>query len=184
MDKHTRPYRCSDPSCANILGFTYTGGLHRHQREVHGAYGGPKDRLTCPVAGCKRNTDGKRFTRKENLNEHLRRVHKKGPDGTPLQSEEPPNAPREDVTTPLSPPEDSGSRWGVAGPSSASANGKRKRESVFSDRSGATDSDDLRSEIKRLREENAATKAALAAVQEQLTRLAGGVAQSAVKTES
>lgn len=74
MDKHDRPYRCPDPDCAKLQGFTYSGGLLRHEREVHGKHGGPKAQLMCPYTDCKRHT-GKGFTRKENLNEHVRRVH-------------------------------------------------------------------------------------------------------------
>lgn len=74
MDKHDRPYRCQHAGCAKLQGFTYSGGLLRHEREVHGKHGGPKSQLMCPFTDCKRHT-GKGFTRKENLNEHLRRVH-------------------------------------------------------------------------------------------------------------
>lgn len=74
MDKHDRPYRCPHASCAKLQGFTYSGGLLRHEREVHGKHGGPKTQLMCPHTDCKRHS-GKGFTRKENLNEHLRRVH-------------------------------------------------------------------------------------------------------------
>ncbi|KAJ6167549.1 hypothetical protein N7497_000392 [Penicillium chrysogenum] len=35
MDKHDRPYKCYEPNCDKIQGFTYSGGLLRHQREVH-----------------------------------------------------------------------------------------------------------------------------------------------------
>ncbi|KAF2774224.1 hypothetical protein EJ03DRAFT_257285, partial [Teratosphaeria nubilosa] len=74
MDKHDRPYRCSHASCAKLQGFTYSGGLLRHEREVHNKHGGPKSQMMCPYPDCKRHT-GKGFTRKENLNEHVRRVH-------------------------------------------------------------------------------------------------------------
>lgn len=74
MDKHDRPYRCHHASCAKLQGFTYSGGLLRHEREVHGKHGGPKAQLMCPFEDCKRHS-GKGFTRKENLNEHIRRVH-------------------------------------------------------------------------------------------------------------
>lgn len=83
MDKHDRPYRCAHASCAKLQGFTYSGGLLRHEREVHGKHGGPKSQLMCPFMDCKRHT-GKGFTRKENLNEHLRRVHQ-GRDTTSQQ---------------------------------------------------------------------------------------------------
>lgn len=46
----------------------------RHEREVHNKHGGPRKQLNCPHPNCKRHT-GKGFSRQENLNEHLRRVH-------------------------------------------------------------------------------------------------------------
>ncbi|KAL6715493.1 hypothetical protein ACLMJK_006454 [Lecanora helva] len=78
MDKHTRPYICDEPSCDNIRGFTYSGGLLRHQREVHHQHGGPKASCMCPHKDCKRST-GVGFSRRENLNEHLRRCHQPPP---------------------------------------------------------------------------------------------------------
>ncbi|GAB7332400.1 hypothetical protein MBLNU13_g04213t2 [Cladosporium sp. NU13] len=74
MDKHDRPYRCPQAQCAKLQGFTYSGGLLRHEREVHGKHSGPKEQLRCTVPECKRHA-GKGFTRKENLDQHLRRVH-------------------------------------------------------------------------------------------------------------
>src|SRR6187551_983752 len=74
MDKHERPYRCLAEGCEKLPGFTYSGGLLRHEREVHGKHGGPKNPLHCPHLNCKRHS-GKGFSRQENLNEHLRRVH-------------------------------------------------------------------------------------------------------------
>ena len=78
MDRHTRPYACEEPGCENIRGFTYSGGLHRHQREVHRQHGGPKAKCMCPHQDCKRST-GLGFSRRENLLEHLRRVHRDVP---------------------------------------------------------------------------------------------------------
>ncbi|KAI4266940.1 MAG: hypothetical protein L6R38_008465 [Xanthoria sp. 2 TBL-2021] len=75
MDKHTRPYVCKLPGCEKVRGFTYSGGLSRHQREVHRQNGGPKASYMCPHSDCKRST-GSGFSRKENLQEHLRRVHR------------------------------------------------------------------------------------------------------------
>jgi hypothetical protein len=77
MDKHERPYRCEHDGCEKLPGFTYSGGLLRHEREVHGKHGGPKKTVNCPHVNCKRHT-GKGFSRQENLNEHLRRVHTDG----------------------------------------------------------------------------------------------------------
>ncbi|OAR00488.1 hypothetical protein LLEC1_00813 [Akanthomyces lecanii] len=73
MDKHERPYRCPADGCENLPGFTYSGGLLRHEREVHNKHGGPKNTVNCPHPNCKRHT-GKGFSRQENLNEHLRRA--------------------------------------------------------------------------------------------------------------
>ena len=76
MDKHDRPYKCTAPGCEKLLGFTYSGGLLRHEREVHKMHGGTKAPLFCPYAGCKRSS-GDGFTRRENLSEHIRRVHQR-----------------------------------------------------------------------------------------------------------
>lgn len=75
MDKHNRPYVCEERGCEKINGFTYSGGLLRHQREVHKQHGGPKASCMCPHKDCKRST-GVGFSRRENLLEHLRRVHR------------------------------------------------------------------------------------------------------------
>ncbi|KAK3946050.1 cell wall transcription factor ACE2 [Diplogelasinospora grovesii] len=74
MDKHDRPYKCAAEGCEKLPGFTYSGGLLRHEREVHHKHGGPKNSFNCPHVNCKRHS-GKGFSRMENLNEHLRRVH-------------------------------------------------------------------------------------------------------------
>ena len=39
MDKHDRPYKCAADGCEKLPGFTYSGGLLRHEREVHGKHG-------------------------------------------------------------------------------------------------------------------------------------------------
>lgn len=85
MDKHERPYVCTAKGCEKIQGFTYSGGLLRHEREVHGKHGGPKKKLLCPHENCKRSS-GKGFSRQENLSEHLRRVHTSA---GPIQMESP-----------------------------------------------------------------------------------------------
>lgn len=36
MDRHERPYRCGNSACEQNPGFTYSGGLLRHQRYVQG----------------------------------------------------------------------------------------------------------------------------------------------------
>ncbi|KAJ6120737.1 hypothetical protein N7523_005017 [Penicillium sp. IBT 18751x] len=82
MDKHDRPYKCFEPGCDKIQGFTYSGGLLRHQREVHKKNTDAKKPLMCPYTDCNRST-GNGFTRQENLREHLRRRHMHADDGTP-----------------------------------------------------------------------------------------------------
>ena len=129
MDKHERPYRCPADGCENLPGFTYSGGLLRHEREVHGKHGGPKNTVNCPHPNCKRHT-GKGFSRQENLNEHLRRVHT-NVDGEP--------SPAEIVN---SPDDNESEKSGV----------KRKRTTI--DGTGHDELTDLRGEIKRVREEN------------------------------
>ncbi|KAK2764344.1 hypothetical protein FQN54_009037 [Arachnomyces sp. PD_36] len=74
MDKHDRPYKCQEPGCDKIRGFTYSGGLLRHQREVHKKNIKSKSPRMCPYPDCNRST-GVGFTRQENLKEHLRRRH-------------------------------------------------------------------------------------------------------------
>ncbi|KAL2757949.1 hypothetical protein ACRALDRAFT_1068413 [Sodiomyces alcalophilus JCM 7366] len=126
MDKHERPYRCAAEGCEKLPGFTYSGGLLRHEREVHGKHGGPKNTVNCPHPACKRHT-GKGFSRQENLNEHLRRVHT-----------------REGST----PAGDDASSDG----DSERAGGKRKR----SRKNSTSDAwEEMRDELKRVRQENA-----------------------------
>lgn len=134
MDKHQRPYRCLEDGCEKLPGFTYSGGLLRHEREVHGKHGGPKKPLTCPHPTCKRFA-GKPFSRQENLNEHLRRVHTLDPDETQGPSPAHNGKGNDHSPTPgtTPPPPRAGQR--------------RKRD----------DDDDpeaLRQEIKRLKQEN------------------------------
>lgn len=128
MDKHDRPYKCAAEGCEKLPGFTYSGGLLRHEREVHGKHGGPKNSLNCPHVNCKRHT-GKGFSRLENLNEHLRRVHTQNgiANGTEGESDE------------------------VASDAGGQTNGqivgqKRKRD--------PEEVELLREEVKRLRQEN------------------------------
>ncbi|RFU77216.1 hypothetical protein TARUN_4997 [Trichoderma arundinaceum] len=128
MDKHERPYRCPAEGCENLPGFTYSGGLLRHEREVHGKHGGPKNTVNCPHPNCKRHT-GKGFSRQENLNEHLRRVH------TNMDTSASP------VEIVASPDDNDSEKSGT----------KRKRRMSSQ---GVDELSDLRDEIKRVREEN------------------------------
>ncbi|KAL2129607.1 hypothetical protein VTI74DRAFT_7541 [Chaetomium olivicolor] len=127
MDKHDRPYKCAAEGCEKLPGFTYSGGLLRHEREVHGKHGGPKNSFYCPHPNCKRHA-GKGFSRQENLNEHLRRVH--------TQNGVAPNCTEGET--------DDGASDNAIG---ALTGQKRKRSDDDS-------SADLREEIKRVRQEN------------------------------
>lgn len=86
MDKHDRPYKCAETGCEKLQGFTYSGGLLRHQREVHKMHGGTKKPMYCPEPNCKRNA-GTGFTRKENLSEHIRRVHRRATDDSDIAAQ-------------------------------------------------------------------------------------------------
>jgi TATA-binding protein-associated factor Taf7 len=74
MDKHERPYKCREPGCDKIRGFTYSGGLLRHQREVHKKNQSMGRELYCQYPNCNRS-NSQPFTRQENLKEHIRRRH-------------------------------------------------------------------------------------------------------------
>ena len=74
MDKHDRPYVCKEPGCETSHGFTYSGGLLRHQWEVHRKGTSARKPLFCVYPNCNRHS-GAGFTRKENLEEHIRRRH-------------------------------------------------------------------------------------------------------------
>ncbi|KAH0562096.1 hypothetical protein GP486_003201 [Trichoglossum hirsutum] len=136
MDKHDRPYSCSESGCEKLQGFTYPGGLIRHEREVHKKHGGPKEALYCPHSSCKRSS-GPGFTRRENYNEHLRRVHGE-------------TAERRDE--PLEGDDNSDAHVEVG------RKRKRKSSSAASARSDSApitdDTESLRDEVKRLRREN------------------------------
>ncbi|KAL8344594.1 hypothetical protein RB601_004900 [Gaeumannomyces tritici] len=131
MDKHDRPYKCLAEGCEKLAGFTYSGGLLRHEREVHAKHGGPKNPLNCPHPTCKRHT-GKGFSRQENLNEHLRRCHR---NGSPSNA----GGDTDDAASEVA------AAGGVAMPGSAA---KRKRDAADDDLA------DLRAEVKKTRMEN------------------------------
>ena len=129
MDKHERPYVCDEPECENIRGFTYSGGLLRHQREVHRQHGGPKASCMCPYPDCKRHV-GVGFSRKENLAEHLRRVHR-------------------DVDADQTQREGSESPQNTTG---TLGTGKRRRRAVR-DNDDDGDEEDLEQEVKKLKKQ-------------------------------
>jgi hypothetical protein len=73
MDGHDRPYRCSQPECSNLNGFTYSGGLLRHERDVHFKHGGPKAHR-CNEHECSNLPS---FASASALSRHIRDVHSK-----------------------------------------------------------------------------------------------------------
>ena len=155
MDKHDRPYTCQHPSCAKLQGFTYSGGLLRHEREVHGKHGGPKEQLMCPHIDCKRHS-GKGFTRKENLNEHIRRVH----DSRGTQSQTIPL--KREATDAVPGAEEAGTPYSRTSEAidpeidpSSPAHKRRRHMPGVSERSASEDVEDLKHELLRLRAENA-----------------------------
>ena len=135
---------CQEPGCENLPGFTWPGGLPRHMREVHGQKAG-KAKWPCPFETCNRSV-GAGFSRKENLREHIRRVHRQAPpDESPVKVE----------------------------PDLVSLTGSRKRHRP-TDQGGegfASDeqlSQDLKQEVKRLRRELREKDERLRRVEEQM----------------
>lgn len=151
MDKHDRPYKCNFQGCEKLQGFTYSGGLLRHEREVHKMHGGTKKSLFCPFADCKRSS-GSGFTRKENLAEHIRRVHRRTSISVDLGHLIIPREQRQssvaaDVRLP------SGSQYErIVEEDEAQLALKRKRTPDV-DLPEEQDDSDIRSEVKRLRRE-------------------------------
>ena len=163
MDKHDRPYICDEPGCENIRGFTYSGGLHRHQKEVHRQHGGPRGSCHCPYNDCKRST-GVGFSRKENLAEHIRRVHR---------DEDAPSSPQEPqaTLTPLGDASGSQTPYGGLG-------ARKRRRKADDDVPGAGNEGDdgqssqtLRQEVKKLRRELAEKDERLQRLEEQVQEM-------------
>jgi hypothetical protein len=77
MDKHERPYRCTNNECNNVRGFTSKGDLKRHNRNAHKFYSGQASMLFCDEPDCPRGPGGGTagFNRKDNLADHMRRKH-------------------------------------------------------------------------------------------------------------
>lgn len=149
-----------EPGCDKIQGFTYSGGLLRHQREVHKKNINAKKLMMCPYADCNRST-GHGFTRQENLKEHLRRRHMHTENGT---------------TTELS--HIIASELDGASSISAASAVKRKRGSLEDGSVELADDEengvDMRNELKRLRREVEEKDRRL----EELERIVGGLQQA------
>lgn len=59
-DKHEQPYKCTESAFEKLQGFTYSGGLLRHQHEVHKKAGTTKATLFCPQPNCNRRLHSER----------------------------------------------------------------------------------------------------------------------------
>lgn len=66
MDRHNRPYRCEEVGCHVTRGFGSKGELTRHINSVH-----EKRVRQCPEPGCSYSCP-----RKDNLQEHITRIHR------------------------------------------------------------------------------------------------------------
>ena len=150
MDKHDRPYKCTEAGCDKVQGFTYSGGLLRHQREVHKKNISTKAPLFCPYPNCNRHT-GTGFTRKENLNEHIRRRHvgESGSEGpaSPLVRA----TPRPSISSTEANGESSRKRRRTTIDTESAI---EEAENEEFDDSGIADTEDLKETVKRLRYEN------------------------------
>lgn len=152
MDKHDRPYKCNVPGCEKLQGFTYSGGLLRHEREVHKMHGGTKKSLFCPFNDCKRSS-GAGFTRKENLAEHIRRVHRR----TSMSADMHGLIIRRDTIMERSPISESRVASASESPYSRAMEFREDDEMSLKRKRDGSDigsNDEMRAEIKRLRQEN------------------------------
>lgn len=165
MDKHNRPYICDEPGCEKIQGFTYSGGLLRHQREVHRQHGGPKASCMCPHRDCKRST-GVGFSRRENLYEHLRRVHRG------VDNERDPQQAAATVPVSSSSLRQLGSETGLR--KRRRANDDADDDDGDGDEDAVNESRDLRKQVKRLRSELQERDERLKRLEQAVERLSSG----------
>lgn len=71
-DKHNKPHRCEEPSCARVEGFSSRNDLDRHQKSVHKIRSGKEYR--CTLDKC--HEIFKLWPRSDNFRAHLKSVHK------------------------------------------------------------------------------------------------------------
>uniref|UniRef100_A0A8H7NQI8 C2H2-type domain-containing protein n=1 Tax=Bionectria ochroleuca TaxID=29856 RepID=A0A8H7NQI8_BIOOC len=80
VDTHLKPYRCKFDTCEEAQ-FASSTILLRHEKEAHAMHGHGENPYLCPHEGCGRSIPGNGFTRRWNLRDHIRRIHKE--DGQP-----------------------------------------------------------------------------------------------------
>jgi hypothetical protein len=72
--KHTRPFKCTTPSCSQS--FQYKKDLSRHKKARHSEEIPDYSPLYCPINGCKfAEGAGQSFSRRDNLERHIRSKH-------------------------------------------------------------------------------------------------------------
>ncbi|GAB7340388.1 hypothetical protein MBLNU457_6830t2 [Dothideomycetes sp. NU457] len=159
-DRHQRPYVCKKPECARLKGFTYQGGLLRHEREIHQE----RPLFYCPEQKCKRHAQG--FTRKENMEEHFRRIHSTRKGSTVSSDDKAKSEGNNTDTADLKKQDTSDSIEDKVGSKDNDAetadSKKRKRDSPNSVGAAEVDLEELLRENKRLKEENMLLKNKLA----------------------
>ncbi|KAH8790905.1 Zn-finger protein [Hyaloscypha sp. PMI_1271] len=74
VDAHLRLFKCNVKACKDLLGFSSTACLLRHEREAHAMHGHGDKPFVCPFQNCSRAGNG--FPRRWNLRDHMKRVHK------------------------------------------------------------------------------------------------------------
>lgn len=74
IDSHTKPFRCKVSGC-DIISFSSTACLLRHEREAHGYHGHGTKPFLCEYPPCERARVGNGFPRMYNLIDHMKRVH-------------------------------------------------------------------------------------------------------------
>jgi hypothetical protein len=82
-NKHTRPFICEVSGCPRTNGFSTLGELQRHKRSHFQSLFPNEDeswsrRYFCPEPSCDRsssNPNNKPFTRKDNRDDHNKRIH-------------------------------------------------------------------------------------------------------------
>ena len=70
----SKPYHCKKKECSE-LAFSSNAVLERHELESHGTHGHGDKPYRCKVRDCRRSQLDQGFTRRQNLRDHMKRVH-------------------------------------------------------------------------------------------------------------
>jgi hypothetical protein len=115
-------------------------------------HGGTKKSLYCPFHDCKRSS-GSGFTRKENLAEHVRRVHRSTSVSSDLGRMVIPRPDTQEEATEVHLPSESPYRMADLHEEAQIASKRKRMSDAGASESGGHETD-LRAEVKRLRREN------------------------------